>query len=195
MIVAYSMVGHDNGAHFFEEISTSCFCSNCRCLVDEKYKPDHLVGLKKNIDDLSSTYDGRDIASLRFKKFCERMSLTEVIFSLVNQDPKLYLIEPTSELVFDVKRRKTKFEGYCSVCGKYQQVAGATPGFLKNICKPIKEGVYRTDVEFGSCIGKNKIIIVGVDTKEQIVKEGLSGVVFKPVYGECEKVMINGIEW
>lgn len=93
-------------------------------------------------------------------------------------------------VVFDSERRQTKFVDYCETCGQYAQVAGATPAFLKTVSEPINDGIFRTDVVFGSYRRKHPLVIIGLETKKLIQKARFSGRSFRPVYGAGEKVTL-----
>ena len=193
MIIAYAISGHSNGAHYFEEASEEFFCPSCGCVIDRNYTAKRLLHLNKNLNDFTYTYDGRPIATERFKNFCEYICPTDLLFTKVNLNPDLFLINVTKELVFDSQRRKTLFEDYCNTCKQYAQIAGATPGFLKNIENPIQSGFFHTDVEFGSYKEKNTMILLGVVTMTKLTKKNFTGLEFRPIYGAGEKVTVNGI--
>ena len=193
MIVAYSISGSNNGAHYFEEAPESFFCSSCGCVIDQGYIPKRLLHLKKKINDFTYTYDGRPIVKKQFREFCEHIYPSDIQFTEVNEYPSLFMIHIMNKLVFDSKRRKTLFEDYCNTCMQYVQVAGATPGFLRNTENPIQRGFFHTDVEFGSYKEKNTMIIVGIETKTELIKRNFTGLEFRPIYGLGEKVIINGV--
>jgi hypothetical protein len=193
MIVAYALSGHNNGAHFFYEAPETFFCPSCSSIIDQSYIAKRLLHLNKKLNDFTYTYDGRAIVTEQFKVFSEQLCPKDLIFKKVNLNPELFLINTTKELVFDSKRRKTLFEDYCQTCKQYAQVAGATPGFLKDIEKPILSGFFHTNVEFGSFKEKNTMILVGIETMKELTKKKLTGLEFKPIYGVGEKVTINGI--
>ena len=68
---------------------------------------------------------------------------------------------------------------YCSVCGQYESVVGATPVYVRNVRGPISGGVYRTDLEFGSGREKEPLVIMGLATYPLLMKEKLKGLEFE----------------
>jgi hypothetical protein len=195
MIVAYELLGQDNGAHYFEEAPEHFFCQKCGCVVNDSYIPKRLLHLKKSIGDISFTFDNRCIVSVRFKNVCDNYGVSGVDFIEVNSKPLLYLIQPHKELKFDKERRKTLFDEYCKVCNQFTQIIGSSPGFMEEISNPIRKGIFHTDLEFGSYKGKTKSILVSLDIKEHIISENLNGVEFSPVYGMGEKVQFKGVSY
>ena len=174
MILAYNLVAQDNGAFFFEKAPKSIFCPSCGCCLKDDYVPNELEFFKRNYD-LSFTYANRCIVSERFKIFCENSQIQDVDFVLVDASKNIYFMKPLKQLAFDVRRRRTRFENYCRECKQYEEVIGASPVFLKNVEQEIGNGVYRTDIEFGTGKAKSPSIIVGTNTKRLIEKERFTG--------------------
>ena len=135
----------------------------------------------KPIYDVASTYDNHSIVSLKFKEFCERVRIKDLDFVKVNESPPLYDLRPRLVLPFDAARRETLFENYCRTCDQYESVVGAVPVFLKGITGPIDNGIYRTNIEFGSGRAKTPMIIVGVKTKERMQLEKFKGAEYRAV--------------
>ncbi len=180
MIVAYGMWGQDNGAYYFREAPDEVFCPDCGSVIDRDYTP-RTLGRVKPIYDVSSTYDNHRIVSLKFKEFCERVRIKNLDFVKVTESPLLYDLRPRLVLQFDATRRKTRVENYCRTCDQYEAVAGATPVFLTGITSPIEEGIYRTDIEFGSGREKNPLKIIGVKTQERMQLEKFKGAEYRAV--------------
>ena len=148
-IIAYSMSAVDGDSYYFEDASASVFCPGCGSCVDDSYVPSSLrVG--RPVYDACYTYDCRLIVSQKFKDFHDRHGCGPAEFRLVNRKPRWYMFRPTRVLKFDAERRGTRFMDHCSTCDQYESVVGATPAFLRNLCGPIGNGFYRTDLEFGS---------------------------------------------
>jgi hypothetical protein len=180
MLIAYALFGHDNGAYFFEKAPASLFCPNCDSCLSESYIPDDIV-IKSNYD-IGCTYDGRKIVSLRFKSFCEGDYPGEVDFFQVTHKADFFYMKPRRILTFDVELRKTKFKGLCSLCGNYRSITGVTPAVLKGQIEPIPRGFYRTDIEFGSGRDKSFVIIIGIETREEIIRKRFRKPDIAPVY-------------
>lgn len=124
--------------------------------------------MRRKSYEVSYTYDGQLIVSERFKAFCENNHMEGTVFTLVNAGRGLYRLTSNRIVEFNSDRRGTRFIDFCDVCGEYAEVIGANPPFLKNIHTPLKEGFYKSDLEFGSFKAKSPLIIVSVETKPLI---------------------------
>jgi hypothetical protein len=82
---------------------------------------------------------------------------------------------------FDAKSRRTRFINCCAVCGNYDEVIGATPAYLE-VPGPLEDGIFRSDLLFGSGNAKHPLIIVGLETKERLEGAGLKGLLFREAY-------------
>lgn len=132
--------------------------------------------VKSRAYDLSSTYDGYDIASLKFKEVCRRLKLKGIEFLPLPSDPEFFVIKPTALTSFDSVSRKTKFESLCATCGFYKAVAGATPVFL--LSEP-ETDISGTDIIFGSGNSRSRVLIATECAKNMLVTEKLTGLHFK----------------
>ncbi|EMN48462.1 hypothetical protein LEP1GSC088_1532 [Leptospira interrogans str. L1207] len=56
-----------------------------------------------------------------------------------------------------------------------------TPVFLKGISSRLDRGFYRTDLQFGSGNEKSPILIVGPQTKEELISKKFTGITFQEV--------------
>lgn len=72
---------------------------------------------------------------------------------------------PERVLGFDVKRRKTRFEKPCDVCGGYEAIVGARPDSLR-IDEPIRPDIYRSDIALASGKSKFPLFFAGVEWKK-----------------------------
>ena len=73
--------------------------------------------------------DGQLIGSLAFKRFCERERYEGVRFRDFECDEVHVHVLIETVVPFDSERRQTRFENFCSACGNYESVVGATPSF------------------------------------------------------------------
>ncbi len=178
-IIAYDVIGEDNGANYYIDAPRDVFCTDCGSVVDRGYTP-RTLHLDKCVYDLSSTYDGHDITSQKFKDFCQRWKIPDLNFVKVNEAPSLYELRPRLILAVDVERSGVEFEDRCQTCGQYESVTGPPAPYLKDLREPIETGVFRTDIEFGG-LKKGPSLIVGIKTKELMENEKLRGLVSFPV--------------
>jgi len=180
-IVAFSLSCVDIEAQYFFAASEKIFCKACDSCLDESYIPRNLVISSKY--DIGCTYDGRYIVSSRFKEFCAENYPNNLTFESVTIGNDYFLASPMDVLRFDVLKRKTSFRDLCQACGNYTHITGATPAFLMSQEAPISHGIYRTDIVFGSGRSKSALIIVGTETKREIIVNKLTGATFLPAYG------------
>ena len=177
IILAYGVWGQDNGGYYYREAPDEVFCPDCGSVIDRDYTP-RTLGRVKPIYDVASTYDNHSIVSLKFKEFCERARIKDLDFIKVNESPLVYDLRPRLVLEFDAARTKIRFENRCQTCNQFESVVGPIPGFLKGITSPIENGIYSTDIEFGSGREKNPLKIVGVKTMEHMHLEKFKGAEF-----------------
>ncbi len=184
MIIGYSLLCKDNSSFFLEDKSTinSTICSACDCLLNSLDYFNPFFELESKIFDLSSTYDNRYIASLRFKEFCLRNGYKNILFKEFEKEINFFQFLPTEIVEFDAYRRKTEFIRYCEVCNSYREIIGAIPVFLKNVSKELSDNFYRTDLLFGANNAKQPLMIIGVETYKKLKREKMKGLIFDPIY-------------
>lgn len=159
----------------FDNVEGIPVCAVCGYKTD-LYFVNPSFRVKRRVYDLSSTYDGYDIASLKFKAACKRLKLNGIEFLSLPSDPEFFAIKPTVLTPFDSASRKTKFESLCSSCGFYKAVAGATPAFL--LLEP-ESDISATDIIFGSGNSRSRVLIATERAKHMLIAEKLTGIDFK----------------
>lgn len=201
MVIAYHLSVHDDGAHMLgpdtfrvprdagfydwrfgcEGVPHPATCATCGRKTDAEFiNPGFRV--RKRSRDLTVTYDGFVLVSLRFRNFCETTSwIHDVELAALPNDPAYFRFRPLRVIEFDAERRGTRFEEPCPECGKFFNVVGATPVWLRNVREPIVDGVFRTDLEFGSGHEQSPLIIIGTETAAAIKDFGFEKVDLKPV--------------
>ena len=138
-------------------------CAACGRKTDPTYINPHFR-VKKRKRDLTMTYDGYALVSTRFRDFCELHSWTGAVFVPLPADKNFFVFRLSDVLTFDSERRETRFGKRCSVCDAHYEVTGAYPAYLRGIKEPIKEGFFRSDLEFAAGPEQSPIIILGIDT-------------------------------
>lgn len=151
-------------------------CKTCGELLnkwDGSLKGLHIVERKY---DISLTYDGVLIVSERFKMVYVKEGLIGLIFHRLPDDKGFYSVKSKRCVAFDSERRKTVFMSQCSTCGKFKEVIGATPVYLRS--GEVIEGreFVRTDLEFGSDDEKSPIYLCGEYAATILKKAKLKGV-------------------
>ena len=178
----YTLDGPDNDSNMcgssdrlFGDVVGIPVCPVCGYKTDI-YFVNPSFRVKRRGYDLSSTYDGYGIASLKFKEACQRLKLSGVEFLTLPSDPEFFVVRPTSFTPFDSESRKTNFESLCTACGFYKAVAGATPAFLLSQPETDLSG---TDIIFGSGNSRGRLLISTDGTKKLLTAEKLTGLHFK----------------
>jgi hypothetical protein len=152
-------------------------CSECGFKTDIYFiNPE--FKLKRRVYDLSATYDGYCIASLKLVEACKRLNLQGVNFLSLPSDSEFFVVKPVVITPFDFKSRKTRFESLCSSCNQYGAVAGATPVFL--LSQPASD-LSGTDIIFGSGNSRSRVLLATEHAKTLLQSERLKGLEFQSV--------------
>lgn len=179
----YSVSVNDNDSYMcsstdrvFEDVNGVEVCPECHYrtnfeLVNKDFE------IKRKTYDLSATYDGYFIASLKLKETLIREGLTGIKFVAINSEPGYFVMFVSNIVPFDTEKRKSKAEKYCSACGNYESFVGATPAFLK---EAPSSDLSRTDISFGSGNAKHPLLIASDNFVSLIEREKLTGFYFKP---------------
>ena len=189
MILAYRLAPHDDGTHMLgggtyrpprsagfhdwrfgkDGVPHPATCGTCGRKTDPNYVNPSFSPKKRW--DISATYDGYCIVSCRFRDFCLIRRWQGMTFVRLPADMGFFVLRLSSVLRFDAERRRTRFEHKCPTCGAYYSVIGADPTFLRDVTEPIKEGFFRSDLEFGSGPTQHPLILLGIDTAEKLRRE------------------------
>ena len=151
-------------------------CRECRRSLDPDWI-DAEFSLSQTQWDVSYTYDGYCIVSARFR---DVVGEREAHYLDLPSQPDFFALFADGRVAFDVERRGTRFENFCRECGRYRDIAGATPAFLKPPL-PRPDELRRTDVEFGSGEEQSPLLIVGADLADELRGAGLSGLDLRAV--------------
>jgi hypothetical protein len=182
MIFGYVLWGQDNDSFMFEDEKhpNAATCSSCGYLLNFNYHNANFK-IKRKVFHLSHCYDTGDIISLTLKEYLIRKKYAGVQFASFDNEKTFYQIFLENEIELDPVKREVQFSNKCSTCNNYEEVIGATPCFLKNE-NPIEDGFFKSDLYFGSGNRKCPIILIGVETKEKLMKEKLKGFSFEPIH-------------
>jgi hypothetical protein len=155
-------------------------CQRCGRKTDGDYlNPQFRV--KKRRHSLSITYDGYVVASKVFQEICISAGYPGVEFIELPSDPEFAVIRVHNIVAFDPVGRGTRLENLCSACGRHSVVVGATPVFLKGVRSPLKDGFYRTDLEFGCTHGQHPLLILGASTVDYLRSKKLRGIALERI--------------
>jgi hypothetical protein len=156
-------------------------CSKCGELLAKEKEPLYGLVIKRRRFDISTTYDGIDIASPAFKSIYESHGLTGLEFIPLPDDPHFFQIRAKRIVKFDAERVGTKFTNQCPLCGRYESVVVADPVILKPNSRIPAKGFVRTDLEFASEDEKFPLLLCGV-TAGEILKAGkMKGLSITPI--------------
>ena len=180
MIIGYSIFGADNNSHMYEDAYDVKKCSKCGFVIDFEYV-NPILKIKRRVNDFSYTYDGRAIASLKFKEFCTRKNLKGIRFLELPSDKEFFYMLVDNVVEFDHEKKGTRFKNYCDECKLYRAVAGATPVILKNVEKELESGIYATDINFGSGNELSEIIIISNDIYKEMKIEKFRGITYDKI--------------
>ena len=175
----FVLVVPDNNSHMcsttdavFEELDCLAVCDFCNYRTDFEYiNPAFKLG--RRVYDLSSTYDGYYIASLKFKELIEREGIEGAEFVALVNEPEYFVLSVKLIAKFDVGRRECKAENYCSHCDSYESFIGATPAYLK---EALPNDICRSDVVFGSGNEKSPLLFISSGFADLLKREKLTGI-------------------
>ena len=167
----------DNGLIAFHNRIEANRCEECGALLskwDEKLPGFKVLNLKGL--DISCTYDGIDIASALFKECYDSHKMIGLSFSPLAGNRPCFKVVGEIVVPFDAAKRATRFLNQCQVCGRYEEIIGATPVFLKAGSEVPDNGFARTDLEFGTGDRKSPMLLCGATAAVAFTNANLSGV-------------------
>lgn len=177
MIIGYTLYGWDNNSHMtgtwaklFPELADIPKCEVCGYRTDYRYN-NPLFKLKRTGFDFSSTYDGINIVSLRFKQFCEQNCYQNLVFTPLRKSPNYFQFYIQDNIIEFIAHQK---ENFCSGCGQYESVIGPQIN-LDKINAPLKDGFYQSDLWFAGGNEKSPVTIIAADTFKKMKAEKFKG--------------------
>ena len=181
MIIGYRLSAQDNGAYFFHDYPEGVLCPACKTCLDFSWYPKtlRLTG-KPRWRDISTTYDNTKIVSERFVEFCKKNKYRNIEFKNVYEKPTLYYIIVENVLNIDQDRAMLRYGAKCAACGNYEYVVGARLESLRQNTE-IDDGIFRSDLIFGSGSEKHPILIVGKTTRDKMMAAGIKGAEFRKI--------------
>jgi hypothetical protein len=132
--------------------------------------------VKKRRRDITATYDGYTIISRRFLDLCVENGWGSDHVVPLPGDAQFYWLRPSRVLEFDGTTTKP-----CPQCHEFYDVIGPRPRFCEGLNRPLPEGFYRSDLEFGSGPEQRPTVVVGARTGDALFGAGLSGLVLSPL--------------
>jgi hypothetical protein len=170
----------DNGQFAFHKRSDLKRCWKCGELLDKWNEPlpGFTVRSLKGLD-FSTTYDSLKIASRRFKECYDSHRMVGLSFTPLAGRQLSFKV---GEIIVpvDFVKRGTRFLKRCDVCGRYEEVIGATPVYLKDGASVPDNGFARTDLEFGTGDRKGPVFLCGSGAAAAFGAANLRGVDLLP---------------
>jgi hypothetical protein len=178
MLIGYEITGYDNGSHMtgscdklFPDLTDIPKCDICGYRTDYRYN-NQKFSLKRKTLDYSSTYDGINIVSLKFKEFCVRYGYTNLVFLPIKKNPDFFQFYIEGNILKYEARLKEKL---CEGCNQYESIVGPSANLAK-ISTPLEDGFYQSDLWFASGNEKSPVVIIGPKTLQNLKTERLSNI-------------------
>ncbi len=140
--------------------------------------------IKNKSLDISKTYDGYLLLSIRARSFFEDLLPDRMKFGAPSPAQGLSVVDYESfePIEVDQKKAKTTVGKFCQECRRYGEVLyGTLPGQSPRPAPLAFEtelhgtGLYRTDLEFGTTHGQSPQLIAGEEAAKALMREHLSG--------------------
>ena len=171
--IGYLLSAEDNDGFMFQGDEQPPGCPHCGFVTDRSWVNPSFRLAPRHAVDVSYTYDGCLIVSDRFRVVASRFSGAD--YTPLPSQPGWCVMTALQTVPFDSRRRKTRYEDWCSACERWTQVAGATPVFLVDPPTPLPDRFLRTDVEFGSGDEQHPLVLVGPGLARALDDKALSG--------------------
>jgi hypothetical protein len=187
--IGWSILGPDNDTEMYSrDDHFLARCPTCRYRLDfQATNPDYVPRKRKSIlrCAVTCTYDGQYIVTAALKAFCEAQAYEHVVFVGFPKHPEAFQLIATKQVEVEPYISGVRWQGRCPECRNHESVVlgGSRNPLTVKTMSPLVNGIYRTDLAFGNCDGKSPIVIVGLDTKANMVDAGLKGIIFAPVHG------------
>jgi hypothetical protein len=168
---AFTLSAPDNDSYMLTDFPEALRCVGCHRSLEPEWIDEQFT-LRKRQWDASYTYDGYCIVSARFRDVVRERGARYIALP---SEPSFLALFPRERVAFDVERRRTTFQNLCTECGRYRDVAGATPAVLRHPAPPAQE-MRGTDIEFGSGDEQHPLLVVGAKLADELRAAQLLGV-------------------
>ncbi|NDV95812.1 hypothetical protein D0T84_12955 [Dysgonomonas sp. 521] len=174
IIIGYRMSGYDNNSYMtgscdklFPELKSVPKCDACGYRTDYRYTNKDFKLSRKTLD-VSSTYDGVTIVSLKFKEFCIRYGYSNLEFIALPKSPDFFQFHINGNILPFAASTK---EDLCKWCNQYESIVGPSM-ITDNIKEPLPDGFYQSDLWFASRNEKSPVMVISPVTKDRMTREG-----------------------
>ena len=167
--IGYVLYAHDGGSNPYEywgdDPVPGIHCPEC-------YSPIDHTAVSNTFDTRSKRdaiwADGHIIVSARLRDWCLKSGYTDVEYPCVNERRGLYELRPTRVLQVDLERSEPLLASFCMKCGNFDSYLLGRGIFFYDISKPLRDGIYRTDLIYGCRMAKNFWTIVAPETRDKM---------------------------
>ncbi len=181
----YSLHGPDNGLHFYDGDDVPA-CPVCG-LVDDPRWMNPRLRMRRRRFDVSSTYDGRNIVSERFRALTA--SAPGIRFIALPNDPDFFVPVVDAVVEMNIEARPPKLSDQCEACGRWTQIARGGPPMVLMPESSLPEGFSRSDQIYGSATGhtppqpvlQGPFMLVSEELGARLQAEELKGLYLEPV--------------
>lgn len=154
-------------------------CEACGGLLAKWEEPLAGLKIKKRRFDISSTYDGVDVASQQFKDVVESNGLTGLAFTPLPDDNAFYSVRATHTVQVDPEKSMTRFVNKCPSCGIYESIVGPYTVLKEGESVP-QRGFAKTDIEFASEDEKHPQLLCDQEAANVLAAANLKGLELIP---------------
>jgi hypothetical protein len=178
--LGYLVEAHDGGRnpHYYwgGDAVPGVHCPACRSPIDYE-----AVSRTLKIRGRADAYwaDGHIIVSERFRNFCRDSGYDDIEFPRVDEKRRLYEMRPTRVLQVDIERSEPLLSDFCTKCGNFECYMRGRGIYLHDVTRPLRDGVYRTDLIKGCRMGKSYDIIVAPETRTRMMAQGFQKLRFR----------------
>ncbi len=179
--MGYTVWAPDNGTHMWADPKTrgtpppGVLCDACGQRIDyhainPNYKP------PRSYYDLCRAYDGDLFVSPRLREWLEAQSLEGLRFVELPKSERYFVLQTTNILKV-VRSASYRWEEPCSVCRQFKSVWGTPAGGdrYEDVIEPLHRGVYSSDVKFGYGPQMGPLLIVGIETWQNMLAQNFKG--------------------
>jgi hypothetical protein len=168
--LGYVMVAHDGGLQPYEywgdDPIPGVHCPECSSPIDHAAVSKTLA-IRSKRDAFFA--DAHIVVSSRLRDWCLTAGYADVQFPCLNERRGLYELRPTRIVQVDVQRSEPLFSGFCIKCGNFDSYLLGRGIYLHDVTKPLRDGIYRTDLIIGCRLGKNFLTIVAPETRDRML--------------------------
>ena len=179
-LVAHFLIGGDE--HGFMHDSTDDrpdICPICKNRIKDVPNPNYKLKSRRN---MVTTYDHYTIVSEQFREFCLSNGYANIHFTELIKCKGYYIIDVEKVCYLDEKRGHTQFIRHRNCCGSYDEVISPSMYLSKENNFLSNDFICRSYYSYGSFYYKLYKIIIGLETKQKMIKANLKGIYYGNIF-------------